>query len=1135
MKTYNIQSFAAGTLRNTICLAVLAAFCAPVSAQPARLIAYWNFDDASNPTQAVATVGGFVGTFTNNVDTDPSNMTNNPVYTADGGGFSALPGDRALDFGVNQVYRLMRSTDIAAALNLAAASDRIAVTFHQKWNTGTAGSSSFWMTSPSSSGNWRGFQAHCPYGGNTIYFDTAGCCTAGTQRLSGGVGVNYQMWHLFAFLKNGDTKQVVVDGAVMLQSTGASALPADFTEVLVGAAFVWGAPTATVANNMQGLIDDFAVWEGAITASQMALLASGMSPVLVGTDTDGDGLPDGWETKYGLNPNSPLDATQDTDSDGLTNLQEFAKGTDPRNPDTDQDGYMDGVETGYGFFTSTSDTGTDPLNPDTDGDLVPDGAEKNTGIFVSAADTGTNPTVWDTDSDGFGDGAEVALGNSPVNAASTPTLGTGARILAYWNFNDTTAPTQAVDQVHNLVAFFTNGVIALTNGRTATTEGAVYTADGRGYTGKPGDRAIDFGTNSAQRVVRSRAIAPYLQAAAALDPSTGLSDAISLSFWQKWSVVPVGSSTFWIRSPSAGSGDRGMQAHNPNGGAGGTVYFDTAGCCATPAQRLNGTAPAGFDWQKWHHFAFVKNGGMKQVWMDGKLVLNLDAGASPLPADFTELIIGASYPGFAAQFLGLVDDFAVYGSGLTTNQIEALAYGLSPLDVDQATGDADGDGMPDWWETFYGFNKNNPADAAQDTDSDGLTNFQEYQRKTNPLNPDTDGDGLRDGVETGTGIWTSATDTGTDPLNPDVDGDGLLDGAETRTGVFVSAANTGSDPYLPDTDFDGYGDFTEVLLGSSPVNFSSIPIQIGAVNLLAYWDFNSPSVTTQAVDRIHSLVGVFERDAAYSGDGLGRTGHAGDRAVDLGTNGTALVRNIPGQWLSAVAANNALSVSFWQKWTTPIVNSFAFYGVSLSSVDNFRGLSAHTPWSDGTVYWDTGGSTAGSTRISANISTIAPYVPGYTDANGFFVNKWHHFVFLKNGDTKQIWIDGVLFLEAANTTVLASDFTQFLMGGTPFEDTSFRGLMDDFAIYASALDPTNITALAQGGSPIDFSVPARLTISRQVANQITLDWTATGYILQTNAVIDNVAGWADVPGATSGSVTESLPSTGSTYYRLRKQ
>ena len=46
-------------------------------------------------------------------------------------------------------------------------------------------------------------------------------------------------------------------------------------------------------------------------------------------DPDGDGMPDWWEKKYGLNPDDPSDAAKDKDGDGYTNLEEFLNGTDP--------------------------------------------------------------------------------------------------------------------------------------------------------------------------------------------------------------------------------------------------------------------------------------------------------------------------------------------------------------------------------------------------------------------------------------------------------------------------------------------------------------------------------------------------------------------------------------------------------------------------------------------------------------------------------------------------------------------------------------------------------------------------------------------------------------------------------------
>lgn len=66
-------------------------------------------------------------------------------------------------------------------------------------------------------------------------------------------------------------------------------------------------------------------------------------------DTDGDDIPDWYEFANGLNLNDPSDSQLDPDQDWLTNFQEWIAGTDPQNPDTDGDGYNDGIElNGFG-------------------------------------------------------------------------------------------------------------------------------------------------------------------------------------------------------------------------------------------------------------------------------------------------------------------------------------------------------------------------------------------------------------------------------------------------------------------------------------------------------------------------------------------------------------------------------------------------------------------------------------------------------------------------------------------------------------------------------------------------------------------------------------------------------------------
>lgn len=60
------------------------------------------------------------------------------------------------------------------------------------------------------------------------------------------------------------------------------------------------------------------------------------------------------------------------------------------------------------------------LDPDDDNDGLADLVETDTGLFVDASDTGTDPLDADSDDDGFDDGTEVAAGSDPNDAGSTP-------------------------------------------------------------------------------------------------------------------------------------------------------------------------------------------------------------------------------------------------------------------------------------------------------------------------------------------------------------------------------------------------------------------------------------------------------------------------------------------------------------------------------------------------------------------------------------------------------------------------------------------------------------------------------------------------------------------------------------------
>ena len=81
------------------------------------------------------------------------------------------------------------------------------------------------------------------------------------------------------------------------------------------------------------------------------------------------------------------------------------------------------------------------------------------------------------------------------------------------------------------------------------------------------------------------------------------------------------------------------------------------------------------------------------------------------------------------------------GIGLSLQRQSSTEFGNDPANwfadaptpgPANSTGDADGDGMPDSWETQFGFDPLNPLDAGLDSDGDGLTNLQEFQISSNP-------------------------------------------------------------------------------------------------------------------------------------------------------------------------------------------------------------------------------------------------------------------------------------------------------------------------------------------------------------------------------------------------------------------
>lgn len=574
-------------------------------------------------------------------------------------------------------------------------------------------------------------------------------------------------------------------------------------------------------------------------------------------------------------------------------------------------------------------------------------------------------------------------------------------------------------------------------------------------------------------------------------------NAMAVSFHQFNNNIQA-SSSFWVHSPGAGANDRGFQAHTP--WSNGTVFFDQSGCC-NPPQRL--TVEGVITLSQWQHFVFQRDAaGTMEIWVDGVQAAT-SAGVEDLDPFSGIVTIGANGGG-ANNLTGRIDEFAIYAGTLTPAEIGELAGGNSvPTDIATPPDDADNDGLPDAWEIAFGLSPNDDGSVDinngpdGDPDSDGLTNAEELDGGLEPDNDDFDNDGLLDGVETNTGVYVDETDTGTDSKNDDSDGDGLLDGVEDPSETFVDANQPGTDPTNSDTDGDNFDDLTEINFGSDPTDSESV-LGSDELTLLAYYNFDGQSLDQTG----NSPEAVIGGTAVLTTGGMGFSGVAGDESLDLGVvNDGGHAQTAPGPHLDQAFLNNAMSVTFWQ-FRTQDGSTSAFWIHSPTAGANQRGFQAHTPWSNGTIFFDQ----SGCCNPPQRLTTI-----------GSSLNEWEHFVFQRDGTgMREIWINGVLAASAPDGEPL-DPFDGIITIGAegPNLANSFGGRIDDFAIFSAPLTPEQIMELAQGANPSDLlspPVPLEITTFNYDPETGTAEitWNSRPNQMYALDVADDLNIWSEV-------------------------
>ena len=101
-------------------------------------------------------------------------------------------------------------------------------------------------------------------------------------------------------------------------------------------------------NRWIGGLDEMRIYTSALSSNVIAQMYASTDESEI-PDTDGDGIPNGWEVQNGLLPFDSGDASGDPDGDDLSNSNEYINATSPWNPDTDGDGMPDGWEVDYGL------------------------------------------------------------------------------------------------------------------------------------------------------------------------------------------------------------------------------------------------------------------------------------------------------------------------------------------------------------------------------------------------------------------------------------------------------------------------------------------------------------------------------------------------------------------------------------------------------------------------------------------------------------------------------------------------------------------------------------------------------------------------------------------------------------------
>ncbi|RYD37109.1 MAG: hypothetical protein EOP86_04245, partial [Verrucomicrobiaceae bacterium] len=842
--------------------------------------------------------------------------------------------------------------------------------------------------------------------------------------------------------------------------------------------------------NLNGQYNEFRIYDEVLSEDQIFASRSSGPDTLV-ADKDGDGMPDGWETANGLNPDVN-DAGGDPDADALSNLNEYRNNTNPNVADTDGDGVKDGAE-----VTAK----TNPLNPDTDGDGLTDSAE---------IPLGTDPKNRDTDLDLNGDGSEVASGSNPLDKNSIPT----PRLLHRYSFGETSG-RKISDAVGGAPAFISGngfslegGSLNLNGGSPATAAYAALPAGvisnnglakgGRGAVSVEGWATVNSTTNGWARLVDFGSSNPGGAAGAIFAPGD-------------WNGGGTNGLDYLMISAYTGNNplERRVELRNDDPAPANNAIVNNV---VVPAEQLG---------QQFHFvFTYDESSGHMSYYENGVEVSTADVDATrPLKlSDLNDVNnwLGRSNFTVDANLDGSFSEFRIYDNVLPLETVTAhFTAGPDAAPAPAAAPDSDSDGLPDWFERAYGFNPASEADATADADGDTLSNRDEALRGSNPRVADTDGDGLSDAVETNTGTYVSATDSGTSPVSYDSDGDSA-------------------------------GDNAEVVAGSNPANAASVPAK-----LVHQWHFNnaagdapSDSTSPDTIGGAESAV-ILGEGALFTGTGV---------TIPGGSSASAAYVDLPNNLISPLPSGTI------ELWVT-INNGGNGWARILDFGDSGGGNEVTGPGGagNGNDYLFISGTvdqTYTTNRVELRNETGSPTVQGnFFDYTVPFTEgepeQVHYVVSVDStvtgGSRVNVWRNGQPIVVNGSTLVKLADLNDVnnWLGRSNYgNDANLSATYHELRIYSGILDNAavakNFADGPEAAAPAsDFSITGITRVSPTLAR---LTWESeAGKVYKVQSSPNLQAPWTDVGAAVTATGNTSqadIPVSAAVtrlFYRIQRQ